>query len=467
MNIKHFSFFLLLLFSNTRVFSQSTISENPESAFPPGLYYSAEANLRGLASTGDKLPFWMYHNQRGRISEDTNLAAWFSGKATYIFNNNSVLEIGAGFLYSEGTGKDFIPDELYASYATSFFQLTAGRKQQEEWYDGLSSSNRSLLWSLNARPLPGIQLETLRPVFLLKNFGIEASWAEYLMEEERFSSNARVHHKSFHLVYSTADRSFKIKAGLQHFAQWGGTSSEFGEQPESFKDYVRIVTGRNGDEGATGSDQLNALGNHLGGYEIYISKSFSNFYAEVFYNHIFEDGSGRRLGNTPDGRYGLFIARKEKSNFINSLMYEFYTTHHQSHTTSGPHKNDNYFNNGGYRSGWTYYNRVIGAPFFTVDTTARQHIINNKFTVHHLGIGGNLSVSGNELPYKLLLSYAQNDGRRDKRYDPKQDVLSALYDIKLFQSQQNTIDVNFQLGLEYNTYSAPNYGAGLHATYKM
>ncbi|GHA46066.1 hypothetical protein GCM10007103_28920 [Salinimicrobium marinum] len=409
----------------------------------------------------------MFHNQRGRISEDTRLATWVSGKATYNFQNNSRLEIGAGILLRDGIGKKFITDELFASYSTSFFQVTAGRRQLPKLYNGLSASNQSLLWSLNARPLPGVLLKTTRPIFLQKNFGFEASWGEYFFEKERFTSNARLHHKSFHLVYSSSDRSFKIKAGLQHFAQWGGKSIELGQQPEAFEDYLRIVAGSSGNDGATGSDQNNALGNHLGGYELYFSKNFSNFYAELFYNHIFEDGSGRRLGNTPDGRYGLFISLKEPISIFQSFMYEFYSTHHQSHTTSGVYKNDNYFNNTGYRSGWTYYNRVIGAPFFTVDVKEKLHIINNKFTAHHIGIGGNLLFFNSSHPYRALLSYAQNDGRRDQRYHPKQDVFSVLYDINLLQLEQKKIDVSFQIGMEYNTYSSPIYGAGLNAVYKM
>ena len=412
-----------------------------------------------MAGTEEELPFWMVHNQRGRILEDSNIAGWITGRSQYSFKNNSVLEVGAGFLGRDGDGDNFFVDELYAHYETKFWSFTGGRKQQEEVYNGLSASNRSILWSLNARPLPGLQLKTTRPVFLLKNFGFEAAWEEYLMDDD-FLENVKLHHKSFHFVYSTTKWDLTLKAGLQHFAQWGG-SNFGGEQPESLEDYIRIITGMQGGETAGVWDQQNALGNHLGGYELSVWKSFSSFDVELFYQHLFEDGSGRRLGNTPDGRYGLFVNAKDRSKFINSLMYEFYTTHHQSHTTSGPHKNDNYFN--GNYGGWAYFGSIVGAPFFSLNEEG-SYVINNKFTAHHLGIGGNFSSTLGQHPYRLLLSYAQNDGTRPVRFEPKQDVFYALYDINLLQK---SVDLNLQFAAEYDNYKAPVYGVGVLVVYRI
>lgn len=402
----------------------------------------------------------MMHNQRGRILENSNFAGWLTGRSFYAFSNNSALEVGAGILGREGSGDNLFVDEIYAHYETRSWSFTAGRKQQEELYNGLSASNRSVLWSLNARPLPGLQLKTTRPIFLLKNFGFEAAWEEYLMDDERLK-DVKLHHKSFHLVYSTSNRDLTFKAGLQHFAQWGGSSPLWGKQPERFEDYIRIITGMQGDKNALIGDQQNALGNHLGGYELSTFLRFSTFDLELFYQHLFEDGSGQRLGNTPDGRYGLSVNRKQKNHFVNSLMYEFYTTHHQSHTTSGPHKNDNYFN--GNYGGWAYFGNVVGTPLFSLNKKA-SYVNNNKFTAHHLGIGGNLSTSLGVHPYRLLLSYAQNDGTRPVRFEPKQDVFYALYDIKLLQKP---VELNLRVAAEYDNYEAPVYGAELHLVFSI
>lgn len=445
--------------------------------------WNAEFNLKGMASTEEDLPFWMVHNQRGRILEDSNFAGWITARSQYTFKNNSVLEIGAGILGREGSGDNLFVDELYGHYETKFWSFTAGRKQQEELYNGLSASNRSILWSLNARPLPGLQLKTTRPVFLLKNFGFEAEWAEYLMDDERFVDNTRLHHKSFQLVYSTTDKDFRITAGIQHFAQWGGDSPVFGEQPTGVEDYLRIVTGREGGTNAVGGDQQNALGNHIGGYELLVKKTFSKFKVELFYNHLFEDGSGSRLGNTPDGRYGVFIDRMEKEAWINSLVYEFYYTKHQSHTTSGAHISDDYFNNYSYRSGWTYHNLVIGAPFFLTNyydeeyTQGFVRIGNNIFVAHHLGLEG---LAFNRIPYKFLSSYRKNYGHKRlapgfqnvDHYttdDPRgksmlpSEVLSTYLDLKILQTPLN---LNLQFGTDFSSEKFTG-GAGVQIVYQI
>src|SRR5690606_9397010 len=131
-------------------------------------------------------------------------------------------------------------------------------------------------------------------------------------------------------------------------------------------------------------EEINGLGNHLGSYEINIRTSIYNYDFEVFYNHIFEDGSGTRLRNTPDGRYGVYISDTEENKWINALMYEFYYTKNQSKNSSTTDGTDNYFNNNLYQSGWTYENRVLGIPFITL-RDSRFRIGNNIFVAHHFG----------------------------------------------------------------------------------
>ena len=47
---------------------------------------------------------------------------------------------------------------------------------------------------------------------------------------------------------------------------------------------------------------------------------------QFMYNHLFEDGSGRRFNNIPDGRYGVFFRNKDETKLFNALLYEIYYT---------------------------------------------------------------------------------------------------------------------------------------------
>lgn len=443
---------LLFLLLTVKVYSQEEIiteEEIVEEIDAQGdqreFEFAGELAVEGLVSSRDELPFWMYHNRRGRVTETTNISALLSGEANYnlTFAN---LKIGGGILFQDGETDQFFLDELYAQFTSLRFHLTAGRKHQKELYDGLSASNRNILWSLNAPALPGIQFGTNSPIFLSgdEGIGFEGSWNAYLLERNRFVKYARVHRVNFLLVYRS-ENNFQIKAGIDHFAQWGGSSRERGPIDGGSNDYFEIITGQE-DFGT---------GNHLGTYEFYLQKDRPNMYVEFFYNYLYEDNSRMGFGNFPDGRYGLFLNFTDRDRVIDKVLYEFNYTRHQSSNAAG--YNQNYLNNGIYQSGWTFKERIIGSPFFTYDKEQDQ-IVNNKFVMHHIGISGNFSEYFKSYPYKLLVSGGRNDGTYRNRYFPNEDVLYWSYEMQLFQ---DFIEVGFQVAGEYNSQGSPIYGAGV------
>jgi len=439
---------LLFLFSVTSLFGQK-------------LDVTGELNLQGFISNEDELPFWMYANTRGRIAEDSDVAGWGSLTAKYELTETAGFEAGGGILYSNGLKDEVSIDEAYLKFYNDWLEVVGGRKQKEELYRGLSATNESFAWSLNARPMPGIQAKTARTIFFneANTFGFEASWNEYFMGKDRYVKNARAHHKSLFLVYEK--ELWHIKAGIQHFAQWAGDSPRRGPQPEGFSDYVRVFFGRGGGSEANPADQVNVLGNHLGTYELYITREFKDFDLKFIYNHFFEDGSGSRFANFPDGRYGLFLDYKEDNRLVNGLLYEFYYTRNQSRNSSSPHKNDNYFDNRvTYNSGWTYQGRIIGVPFFDHDAE-KFRITGNKFVAHHLGVSGELGGPAAGHPYKLLLSYIHKDGTLTKDYTPHRKIFTGMLSLGVWR---NFIDIDLNFAAEMRNVSGPLYGLGIQAS---
>ncbi|MFD1096317.1 capsule assembly Wzi family protein [Salegentibacter chungangensis] len=422
--------------------------------------YSAEVNSEGLFFSKETSPFWLHSNQRGRIDEKTNISGWLNASAKYYLSNTTYFELGAGGLYQDGFTDEFQLDESYVSFNTILFSVIAGRKQKPELYRGLSATNQNILWSLNARPLPGLQVYTPEPVFLngKDGVGFKASLAEYLTDDERYVDDTRIHHKSLHLVYKASGK-FQITAGLQHFVQWGGTSPDFGKLPAGFDDYLNIFTGKEGDDSVDGQE-ANALGNHLGSYEIYLDTQLAGYKVQLLYNHLFEDGSGRVLRNTPDGRYGIYIEDIHQEKWVTALMYELYYTKNQSAASPTSDGRDNYFNNNLYRSGWTYENRILGVPFITLDED-RFRVANNTVLVHHLGISGK---AWSNFPYKLLLSYRKNYGVKGGSAAAKNNILSTYLDVELFR---NVVDLNLLLGSDFISDDSPNFGVGVRLSRKL
>ncbi len=422
--------------------------------------FRGNINTTGLLFSEENSPFWLHTNQRGRIDELTNFSGLINASGIYNLSENASLELGVGALYQDGYADKLQLDEAYLAFNNSWLGIVAGRKQRKELYRGLSATNQSVLWSLNARPLPGIRFFTKRPIFLKNNSGLgfEASYEEYLMDDERFVENTRLHHKSFHLVYKSSAR-FQISAGLRHFVQWGGTHPEFGDLPSDFEAYTRVVTGRGvgGDTSDEISEQeINGLGNHLGSYEINIKTILAGYNVEIIYNHLFEDGSGSLLRNTPDGRYGIFVEDPTASvnSWVQAVMYEFYYTKNQSKNTPTTDGEDNYFNNNLYRSGWTYENRVLGLPFITLGPD-RLRINNNKLIAHHIGLSG---MAFKKVPYRFLGSFRKNYGGKGSRNTNGKHVLSTYLDLNLLQ---NIVNLNLQLGTDFSEIDGPSFGAGI------
>ena len=419
--------------------------------------FSGNFTAKGIVFSADESPFWFHNNQRGRLNEISNISTFASGLIRYQFSENSRFLIGAGVLYQDGYLDGFQLDESFIGFENSWLEITAGRRQMKELYKGLSATNENILWSLNARPLPGISIKTTRPVYFLPDAGLafEAGLEEFITDDDRFVRDVRIHHKSFNLIFSKI-RNFEFNVGLHHFVQWAGTSPEFGKLPGSFEDYLRVVSGMGTGEEIGGGNEVNGLGNHLGSYIAGIKTSVGNYNINIIYNHLFEDGSGMRLGNTPDGRYSLFIEDEKPGKWIDAFMYEFYYTKHQSFTSSGTDGKDNYFNNNLYRSGWTYENRILGLPFIFLDED-RFRVANNNVVAHHIGLSG---IAFSSFPYKVLSRYRQNYGAKGGG-NLRNKILSTYLDLNIYNT---FVDVNLLVGADFNNTTAPNFGAGLQLT---
>lgn len=50
---------------------------------------------------------------------------------------------------------------------------------------------------------------------------------------------ARLHNKSIEFRFRLHPRVF-LTVGLEHFSLWAGNSPLFGDQPASYKDYIRM-----------------------------------------------------------------------------------------------------------------------------------------------------------------------------------------------------------------------------------
>ena len=167
---------------------------------------------------------------------------------------------------------------------------------------------------------------------------------------------------------------------------WGGSSTIYGEFPNSFKDFLKVLISADGPKSETDS-HANALGNHIGIWDFYYIKNINKNELTFYYQHIFEDTSGLRFANRFDGLWGFKYDNNQSLNF----NIEYLITTNQD--IDPPYVNESYYNHYQYLDGWSYNNLALGNPFINFTNV-------NPSKVVHLGINKKL----NSQNFNLLLS---------------------------------------------------------------
>lgn len=455
MNAKIYGF-LIVLFYTSVVTSQ--------------IDFRLKAKSEGFLSTSeeDQLPFWMYKNSRGRVSRNSSLVGTISANFLYKRDQDFTFEAGTTGSYDNAAiaDNDLWFDEYFMTLTYRKFELMLGRKQRESKFHELSASNENFAWSLNARPMPGIRLNMTEPLYLNSSntLGIQFDYEEYFMEEDRYVSNAKVHHKNFFIVYKT--ENWRLKGGIDHFVQYGGVSASDGSAPSGLENYIKVVLGRGGDETAIGGEQQNALGNHLGTYILdYLYTTSKGVNYNFVYNHFFEDGSGTSFSNFPDGSYSFFIEDTGNNHFWTGLLAEIYYTKNRSRNYDGPENVEQYFNNFlFYKSGWSYRQRILGVPFFDFDANAPSgSVINDEFIAYNLGMNGKLrpKSTGNPYPFKIRFTGVQYYNQTRITEKTLSKVFYSNLDIGVLQ---NPFQIDLSLGTEFSEGHAPIFASGLRVS---
>ena len=452
---------ILLLLPFSLLFSQENKILNPESYdikpfVKEGLIIdNISLTAMGFGATGDNLPFWMYRNTNGRIDAETNVAGLLQGSISYYFSDKSYFEFGASAIASDGNKEALRRDELYLSYVNPWLKVTLGSKTPFEEYQGLSVVAKDFLLSGNARALPGLIVEAPEPFMLSKTFGIDWGIAHYELNDERYVDNTKVHYKRLALVVNL-DSKNQFVGGIEHYAQWAGTSPVFGKLPSSFSDFLQVfIAGKSEDDTAIG-EALNSLGNHLGIYNFEYNFTPSSGRFSFYHQHPFEDGSGTAFKNFPDGIWGFYFGPNtvDFDSFITGFLLEYVQTTDQS----GIGRPDSYFSNSVYRSGWTYHNNTIGLPFI-IPLGNPSFIAYNRTRAINVGFAAR---NGN-LSFKSKTSFTQNLGSYAIPIEPEEfaiyNYLNTTYSIEKYGN------LSLLLGFDYSDQNKDTFGAGLTYRY--
>lgn len=434
----------------------------------PLMLFSQEFEIGGgmetkaILSNENETPFWFHTNTNYAVGELTNLSATAELKASLIYSKFK-MNAGAAVYGRDGVENNVQRRDLYFQFENSWLLATVGAKKQKEVLEGLSATNQNFLWSGNARPLPGILLETNKPFKISKTFGLDWGIGHYELNDNRFVDGTNVHYKRLGLI-TQFNENHKLTAKIQHYAQWGGNSRSLGKLENSTKDFINVFFAHNSEEIGVENDKINKVGNHLGTYSlIYDNRnSFGSF--SVYHEHPIEDGSGTRLANFPDGVWGVYFVSK-KTKIVSSVLYEYIHTMNQSGISVGSGI-DNYFFNGIYRSGWSYEKNIIGLPFIIFEnnveiTEKYSPIISNRSKVHHFAVKGAFS----KFQWKLKSTYAKYLGTYRAPLYPE---WKYWYNYGSLSYKTEKLGIFTAMGgVDFSNRSSTVFGAGLAYSYQF
>ncbi len=399
-------------------------------------------------SSGKQVPFWLMSNRQGKIYHQGNSGNLSLGLYA---EPDTAARIAPEFGF-EAYGRTGRSDDIWLHQAWAgvrlydWVQVRAGL-----WEDVTGSrmptlSSGSIIWSGNARPMPRVTIGT--PGYVTLPFGRDMIELKGVVThgwflDDRFASDVWLHHKNA-FIRLGGDLPVNIYWGLNHYAQWGGSSSlQEKPYPNDLEAFLRVIFIRSAspsDPGSPGGWVENKIGNHLGSRNHGVDITTGWMQGGLYLQDVMEDGSGWRRQNFPDGLWGAWMRFTDDSRPVQAIVYEYLQTTDQSGPTHDDEHgnvvggNDNYFNHGHYRSGWSYHGHTIGTPLITspilTDTEngapESRRFTNNRVRAHHLGVKG--EITGN-LAYRTFFTYSRNYGRHSVPFDERKDHFSWMLEL--------------------------------------
>ena len=431
--------------------------------------YLAEVSGNGSLSTAS--PFWLQQGNYGIASSEAFSVSALLGLYKNVDYSNPKFDYGfqlTGFALVDKQRTHFAPHQYSFQLHWQMIDLTIGAKAMQWGNHDRELSSGGLIFSSNARPMPRITLgidEYYKVPITGGMIEIKGALSHGWFNDNVYTEDIFLHHK-FAALRLGGNSPIKFEYELHHMAQWGGNVAGIGQQPTGFNNFLRIFAAQGGGGDAHEADQINTLGNHIVSQQLKITADFKQWHLGAYWQNISEDGPVRFITNTMnvyDGLWGLSVKRDKKS-LVQGFLYEYLNTTVQS----GPYHDkdgivyggiDNYFMNGIYNSGWTYFGRMIGTPFVSNVEVNGQTIFNNRVQVHHFGMSGAMG----KLNYKALYAHALSLGNYSQ---PFPDALKANY-LMLEITRPNVMagfDIALSVSADIMPQTSNNYGAMLRLT---
>lgn len=389
----------------------------------------------GLVSSSESTPFWLQSNRYGMFSgEGSQFLTRIQAHSTNNqLTNNLILSYGADFIARPGTRSSAWFNQGYLRLDAWNLFLQAGRFHNTSPIHNENLGMGALGVSGNASPIPQLRvgLADWLPLPFTQNFiRVKGHVAHGWLNNDRFTKDVLYHEKVIHARFG-GNFPLNVYAGMAHYALWGGTNPEYGKLPSRLSDFGRVFRAVGGDDRAPITEIQLLLGDHLGGWDFGFFLEQDAFELKLYRNFPLESRHNLQLKSPQDALTGIDLLFTNPLFLgLKNITYEYLYTKWQAGPRTGqpgfedsgtPGGNRNYYNNGVYKSGWSYFGRTIGNALF-IPSKQNSGIENNRIVAHHLGV----LLEQKAITLLLKTTYSRNYGTWIEPYAPGRRQISSL-----------------------------------------
>lgn len=326
-------------------------------------------------------PLWLVSNRWGAITDRQYDASTYIGFSNanyfgkkYISKSNPTgveqpvfyVKYGAN-LINNNQFKDITVQEGYVKAGYKHLEIRAGRFKYIPGEVDQDLSSGSLGLSGNALPIPQITIgltDYVNVPFTNGWLQVKGQLSHGWLGNDRFLSSY-YHEKNLYL--RAGKKRFKFFVGVQHYVEWGGRRGDI-QLDRSFKGFLNVFFSTTNADDGSGIDpaELKYASYHAGDQRGILELGFdleTNIARLHFYHQTPFDGTwGIDIRNI-DNLSGISIAPKNGRAVVKKVLLEFIYTK-QAENYAPPLNRQAYYNNGYYKTGWEYENRIVGTPLF-------------------------------------------------------------------------------------------------------
>lgn len=406
-------------------------------------HLTLDVTTEAAVGTGSYSAVYLTSNRHGILSTNANTAylrptlKW--GQQVGNWNLEACADLQAQ-LHTDNA--KFYAQQLYLKANWSWLNFCAGTREITPIFRDFRLSSGGILWSGNARPIPGLSIGSHGFVdipgtrsevqFIADGFYgyymdedyTKGEYEKYLVGKEdrarSFITTGYWSHIKRLAIRTSTRHHFIFSIGIEHSVMFGGSCTNYvdpecnGTYNPKAKDFLMVLIPLAGSSSSALGDQAFFYGSHEGSvplnFEYQWGGSTRNQYKlSLCHENIFEDGSGMYKGNGWDGMWGLEYHNRKPHSLISGAVFEYFHSTDQSGPIHwdpkdfGPvygdkfregkaHGNDNYFNNFFFNA-YAHYGQVCGTPMIKSPAYNDDHylcVTDNRIRAFHIGIEGEI-----------------------------------------------------------------------------